>query len=67
MSDFLKRLRVEHEELFQRIVKLKAFIDTTPFHQLTTDEQTDLRVQLTYMEGYVGILARRLNRQAAAH
>lgn len=64
---FLTRLRAEHEELVQRVVKLTAFIDTTPFYALTTDDQTDLRVQLTYMQGYVGILARRLNRITAHH
>ena len=64
---FLDRLKKEHAELAERTGRLNQFIDTTPFYKLTTDDQTDLRVQLTYMQGYAGILARRLNRLTAHH
>lgn len=66
-TTFQERLKVEHQELLVRVQKLNDFIDTTPFYALTVDDQTDLKIQYNYMTGYVGILARRLNRLSAAH
>lgn len=66
-TTFQERLKVEHEELVQRLTKLTEFIDTTTYYSLTTDEQTDLKIQHSYMTGYAGILARRLNRLSASH
>lgn len=64
---FADRLRKEHTEVFDRVQKLGAFIDTTPFYALTTEDQADLKVQYTYMTGYVGVLAKRLNRLSSHH
>lgn len=64
---FLDRLRVERAQLMERTNKLGDFIDTTPFHQLASLEQSDLRTQHQYMQGYLGVLTSRLNRLEQVH
>lgn len=64
--DFVDRLKVEHGELVERMNALAAFIGTDKFNELSIDDQTDLRVQLTYMQGYAGVTAKRLNRYVTA-
>ena len=61
---FLDRLKVEKAELATRTTKLQAFIDTPPFYLLSNEERIDLRLQLTHMDRYLGILIRRLSRLA---
>ena len=61
-DDYQSRVKTEHNEVLGRLSKLTAFIDTTPFHKLDMDDQVDLRIQLTYMTGYAGVLAKRINR-----
>ena len=66
-ATFLDRLKVEHEQVFERTQKLAAFIDTTPFYALSPEDQADLILQHGHMTGYVGVLSKRLNRLNQRH
>ena len=61
-ADVKARLLQEHRELEQRIVKLIAFLRTSQCEALPFYEQLDLREQLLYMQGYYGVLGRRVGR-----
>lgn len=70
------RLIQEHEELVERLDKLRAFIEvdgkglhnlTVEFLALPEDEQDDLLEQLQHMEGYEDVLSRRIGRLEPAH
>jgi len=72
------RIIEEHEQLVERLDKLKAFIEQgdgspTPhalrpeFMALPEDDQDDLLEQLQHMEGYEGVLSRRISRLEPAH
>lgn len=63
MSDFVARLFKEHDELYQRIEKLKTFIVTEAFDKLPEVDRTDLKEQLRHMEGYFKVVSRRVSRQ----
>lgn len=70
------RLIEEHEQLVERLDKLRAFIEvdgegihnlTDEFRALPEDDQDDLLEQLQHMEGYEDVLSRRINRLEPAH
>ncbi len=63
MSDFVARLFDEHDQLHRRIEKLKAFIVTEEFDKLPEVDRNDLKEQLRHMEGYIGVVSRRVSRQ----
>lgn len=71
------RIIEEHEQLVERLDKLKAFIEQgdgspTPhalrpeFMALPEDDQDDLLEQLQHMEAYEAVLARRTSRLKAS-
>ena len=62
MADFLDRLRVEHTQLTERLIKLDVFIESIPFEQLPAEDRTDLRLQRFYMQNYAFILKKRITR-----
>ena len=57
------RLIGEYDDLKGKIEKLAPFLQSETFQTLDKDEQTDLKEQLTYMQNYLQILYRRLNRK----
>ena len=59
---FLDRLYKEHEELEIKVVALKDFLDTLFYQTLYDIEKDDLKVQLQYMELYLAVLNKRINR-----
>jgi hypothetical protein len=56
------RLFREHDELCERIAKLRAFISTPEFSTLAQIDQDDLHMQLAYMTRYGHVLTRRVER-----
>ena len=63
MSDFRRRLFEEHDQLHQRMEKLKAFIVSDKYDALPEIDRADLKEQLGHMERYFGVLSRRTSRQ----
>lgn len=62
----VQRLREEHEQMEQRLRKLKIFIDESPiFTALDAEEQEDMKAQATHMSDLETILSRRLARALA--
>jgi hypothetical protein len=61
-STYKTRLVDEYRELSAKMDKLRAFIGTDPFNQLSTNERADLEEQYQFMEAYRGTLERRINR-----
>jgi hypothetical protein len=56
MSDFVKRLEQEHQDLNEKIEKLISFSKTDKFSELPLIEQKMLLDQLKYMSRYAGTL-----------
>jgi len=63
MSDFRARLFEEHSQLSQRIDRLKEFILSEKYDTLPDIDKSDLKRQLSHMEGYFSILSKRVSRQ----
>ena len=62
-GDFRDRVKAEANELQEKITKLGAFINgSVQFDRLPIEECNDLRLQLTFMTEYYGVLVRRINR-----
>lgn len=64
MSDHIKRMRKECEELKGRADKLKAFLGTQKFRSLDADYQSLLNRQMGVMTEYLIVLGQRLKREA---
>ena len=62
MSSYTERMKEEYKELGIRSVALVDFTLTKQFTDLTDDEQHDLKEQLVYMGGYLGVLGLRLSK-----
>lgn len=63
MSDtWQARLFCEHDELCERIGRLRAFISSPEFHDLADIDREDLHRQLMHMTRYSQVLARRVER-----
>jgi hypothetical protein len=62
-TGYQARLIGEYDDLKGKIEKLVPFLQSETFQTLENDEQTDLKEQLTYMQNYLQILYRRLNRK----
>lgn len=59
----VSRMLVERYELMQKIIKLKAFIESNPIYvALDPDEQHDMGMQCMRMEQYCELLERRIRR-----
>lgn len=56
------RLKFEHDELEERLGKLRTFVHTELFDDLTKEEKMDLTEQASYMGPYLAVLKRRLAR-----
>jgi len=65
MSDFLDRLKVEHDELEEKVAKLDAFIGTEKFDTLPPYMQGLLVAQQGAMTTYLTLLVLRINCLAA--
>lgn len=63
MSDVYDRIFEEHDQLSQRIDKLKEFLVSDKIDALPDYERNDLRLQLEHMEAYMKVLRRRCSRQ----
>lgn len=60
MPDYLKRVVEERDQLHERLVKLRAFLNSTAFTQIDEAEQRRLNLQATYMTDYERVLNERL-------
>ncbi|WP_118181283.1 crAss001_48 related protein [Paraburkholderia phosphatilytica] len=61
MSDYQARVIEEFEELSDRLVKLQAFITSSPVHAaLPDDERTRLAAQCAAMTTYAYVLLERI-------
>lgn len=60
MSDFVIELFEEHDQLYLRIEKLKKFIQSAEFKKVKKIERAHLRDQLHQMNGYIGVLEKRI-------
>lgn len=59
----IARVIEEYNQLFDRVVKLKCFIEgNLLFKRLSEDEQTDMKNQFEYMCNYGDVLYKRLTR-----
>jgi len=63
MENFKDRMKTEHNELAERIVKLSTFMNGPIFETLEEDEQNDMKVQLRGMILYRTALERRMRRK----
>lgn len=63
MENFKDRMKTEHNELAERIVKLSTFINSPIFETLEEDEQNDMKEQLRAMIMYRTALERRMRRK----
>jgi hypothetical protein len=60
MSTFLERLEQEEKELAIKYIKLKEFMNTSIFQQLSESNQYLLTKQLEVMAEYINILGTRI-------
>jgi hypothetical protein len=63
MENFKDRMKTEHNELAERIVKLSTFMNGPIFETLEEDEQNDMKEQLRGMILYRTALERRMRRK----
>ena len=61
MSTFLDRLKIELSELHDKSDKLNAFINTSTFLTLPSDQRRLLSEQIVVMTRYEEILQERIN------
>ena len=60
VDTFFTRLTKERNELHERVGKLRAFVESMPFHKLNKKQQHGLRKQLIVMDEYLLILEERI-------
>lgn len=63
MESYKDRMKTEHNELAERIVRLSTFINGPIFETLEEDEQNDMKEQLRAMIQYRTALERRMRRK----
>ena len=51
-KDWFDRLKEEHTQLNEKVKKLKSFIDTEKFTELSDEDQSLLEIQLSIMMSY---------------
>jgi hypothetical protein len=62
MSTFIERLKVEKTDLAEKTEKLISFIDNEElFSKIDPMQQTLLKQQVGYMQGYLSVLEQRLD------
>jgi len=60
VDTFFTRLTKERNELHERVGKLRAFVESMPFHKLNKKQRHWLRKQLIVMDEYLLILDERI-------
>lgn len=60
LPDYLRRVVEERDQLHERLVKLRAFVESTAFTQIDDAEQQRLKLQAVHMVGYERVLNERL-------
>ena len=60
MPEYLNRMHDEFNELKDKFIKLHDFIKTNEFKQLDLCRQNYLKLQYTFMEGYLSVLTHRI-------
>jgi len=58
---YVQRMQEEHDQLCDRVGKLKIFLSTPTFQGLDDERKRLLRMQYTLMLGYLSVLADRIN------
>lgn len=59
-KDYLKRMKSEVVELLERVKKIKSFIGSDKFNELSGQKQNLLRAQNVAMGAYLKILTERI-------
>jgi len=62
MSNWREEMKEEHDELTERIEKLRAFIASDKYGALWQVERSDLTKQVWHMQEYFNVLSRRISR-----
>ena len=60
MPEYLIRMHDEFDELKDKFTKLQDFIKTEEYNNLDTIKQHYLKLQYTFMEGYLSVLSHRI-------
>lgn len=60
MPDYINRMHDEFDDLKDKFVKLQDFIKTDKYKQLDACRQNYLKLQYTFMEGYLSVLSHRI-------
>ena len=60
MNDFKKRLKIEFEELYDKIKKLDSFTNSDMIHTIEENQRHLLYIQLASMKAYLQCLDSRL-------
>jgi hypothetical protein len=59
--NWLERVKIEREELQDKINKLTTFLHSPEFDNLTNNEKVNLAIQHYNMQGYLQTLTRRVD------
>lgn len=60
MPDYINRMHDEFDELKDKFIKLSNFIKTDEYKQLELLGQNYIKLQYTFMEGYLSVLSHRI-------
>lgn len=60
MNDFIVRIKQEYDDLADKVKALRSFIGSEKFNNISSDEQSLLKLQLRQMEPYLNTLKARL-------
>lgn len=60
MPDYINRMHDEFDDLKNKFIKLQDFIKTNEYKQLDLCKQNYLKLQYTFMEGYLSVLSHRI-------
>ena len=60
MPEYINRMHDEFDDLKDKFVKLSDFIKTNEYKQLDLCRQNYLKLQYTFMEGYLSVLSHRI-------
>ena len=60
MPDYINRMHDEFDDLKDKFTKLNDFIKTDKFKQFDLCRQNYLKLQYTFMEGYLSVLSHRI-------
>lgn len=60
MPEYINRMHNEFDELKDKFTKLQDFIKTDEFKQFDACRQNYIKLQYTFMEGYLSVLSHRI-------